>query len=236
MSFVNFLTEAKKPTFKTLVSKVFDGIKNSSIMSYSEFKPLKFFKSSSEYATFTIVGYKDLSDIKSVEDDLEYIFKDLGFDKRQLSRVKFKKSLRGEETEIKSDDLEVNVSITKFNEDERYRVIIEFEIKGKDLKVETDFDEYPEFKPGAILHGTYGYNMTGNVFYKIMRRTNKTITCTLMGRKIVSGDGTQGYEVPDEKKLKMSETATARIKDDYCVIDGNLLRIWDGRPQIYTSD
>lgn len=113
--------------------------------------------------------------------------------------------------------------------------IFEFEFSGADIKSETVFVEYPEFVPGKILHSSWGYSMTINTYYEIVRRTNKTVYVVEIGKKKVDGDGWTGHEIPIPEQ-KGKTVLSGRIKSDKNVsIDGKHCRIWDGKPSYYNS-
>lgn len=110
------------------------------------------------------------------------------------------------------------------------------EYSGSTVKSQVTFMDHPEFVPGAILHSSWGYNMTTNDFYEIIRRSNKTVYAVKIGNKKVTGGGWTGREVPDPK-VREKEVFSGRISDDgtYVTINKHLCRIYDGKPVYYNT-
>lgn len=97
------------------------------------------------------------------------------------------------------------------------------------------FTEFPEFIPGAILYSSWGYEMTINTFYEIVRRTNKTIYAVEIGNKKISGGGWTGKEIPDPS-IREKEIFSGRINPGgYVKLDGHHCRLYDGKPKYYNS-
>ena len=120
--------------------------------------------------------------------------------------------------------------------------IIEF-IQEK-LKIDKDIEVGPDKKPddpdtwgvGDILAGTWGYNMTLPIFYKIIKRTSKMITCVELSQKLASGHYNGSFEtIPDDSKLDKDlkrEQIKAKLKDgsNYVKVKGHYVHLWDGKP------
>ena len=97
------------------------------------------------------------------------------------------------------------------------------------------FTEFPNMIPGAILHSSWGYSMTINTFYEIVRRTNKTVYAVEVGNKKIDGDGWTGHEIPDLSR-KDKEIVSGRINPNGSVkLDGHYCTIYDGKPKYYNT-
>lgn len=89
-------------------------------------------------------------------------------------------------------------------------------------------------KQGDILCGFVGYGMTIYEFYRIVKRTPKTVLCEEMRKEIVSTDmfGQSGFETCSDKPVGgMPIRAKVRQADgeDLVLIGGRSFRLWDGR-------
>ena len=100
------------------------------------------------------------------------------------------------------------------------------------------YDDPTSWIEGDILTGTYHYNNIMPMFFKIIKRTNKSFTLIELYDKIVKGSYNGNYEVvADEEKiekaLKCNDKITTRINNNGdVVVKRNIkLRLWDGTPQ-----
>jgi hypothetical protein len=129
----------------------------------------------------------------------------------------------------------VQLTATLLQEFSTTYAMFEVELVGAEIKSQTTFVDYPEFVPGAILHSSWGYSMTINSYYEIVKRTNKTVYVVELGNKKVDGDGWTGHEVPNTKQ-RGKTVLSGRIKPNKSVtIDGKYCRIWDGIGNYYNS-
>lgn len=114
--------------------------------------------------------------------------------------------------------------------------IFDFQFEGNEIDQKgLTFTEFPNMIPGAILHSSWGYSMTINTFYEIVRRTNKTVYAVEVGNKKVDGDGWTGHEIPDISK-KDKEVFSGRISPNGTVkLDGHYCTIYDGKPKYYNQ-
>ena len=113
-----------------------------------------------------------------------------------------------------------------------------FEINFEGNEIEQKgltFTEFPKLIPGAILHSSWGYSMTINSFYEVVRRTNKTVYAVKIGNKKVDGDGWTGHEIPDPSR-KDKEIFSGRISPNGSIkLDGHYCILYDGKPKYYNQ-
>ena len=134
--------------------------------------------------------------------------------------------------------LKVMIYITQGWGDLRFYFVCRLE--GASTKKADTFETFPKFKIGTILRGTYGYNCTRNVFYKIVNRINDVVYLSQLKSDIVDGDMVEGTEVPSNREV--GKFLKARIKDDrfegavYPTHLGFGLYLWDGKPCNFNSD
>ena len=132
----------------------------------------------------------------------------------------------------------VMIYITQGWGDLRFYLVCRLE--GASTKKADTFETFPKFKIGTILRGTYGYNCTRNVFYKIVNRINDVVYLSQLKSDIVDGDMVEGTEVPSNREV--GKFLKARIKDDrsegavYPTHLGFGLYLWDGKPCDFNSD
>ena len=98
---------------------------------------------------------------------------------------------------------------------------------------------YPEFKEGAILYSTWGYEQTNVDFYKIVERKPKSVVLQKIGNKVTEyydNYGEAGKCVADEEH-KIDKPFFRRItKSGYVNIDSvSYARLWDGKPVYWSS-
>ena len=134
--------------------------------------------------------------------------------------------------------LKVMIYITQGWGDLRFYLVCRLE--GASTKKADTFETFPKFKIGAILRGTYGYNCTRNVFFKIVNRINDVVYLSQLKSEIVDGDSIEGTEIPSNREV--GKFLKARIKDDRsegAVYPTHLsfgLYLWDGKPCDFNSD
>lgn len=116
------------------------------------------------------------------------------------------------------------------------------------------------YKIGDIVYGSWGYNSTNVEFYKVVSRTDKTLTIQPIESKVVDGDPMRTYHVvADESKVRnvrhyshtekgvfgvcrryvtdsnpfkvrLDKNGTAVVRGD-TQFDTQYLHIWDGTPK-----
>ena len=122
--------------------------------------------------------------------------------------------------------LEVSAIVTQ------YTSLFELSILcvGEEVKVETEFETFPEFKPGAILHSEYSYSCVFNLFYKVLKRSGNTVYFIELKKNRYSSNGFQGEETPNlETEIDYSQVRRARIQNSSIKINRYLTAsIWDG--------
>lgn len=123
-----------------------------------------------------------------------------------------------------------------------YNFILEKLNLNNDSKIsQKNVDPYDptDWKAGDILCGTWGYNMTIPVFYRIEKRTSKSFTIVELEKKLVSGHyNGQFEEEPDLKAKSTYKQQNVRINKHghlYITSKRVLLHKWDGKP-IYGND
>ena len=92
-----------------------------------------------------------------------------------------------------------------------------------------------EYKVGSIIYGQGGYNQTNVNYYKIAKRTEKTLTIQKIGNKVVDGDPMRVYHtIPDENvidgepfKVWLDKYGMAAIRKG----SAEWLYDWDGEPK-----
>jgi len=70
---------------------------------------------------------------------------------------------------------------------------------------------------GRIYHVSWGYSMTLNSFFKVIKETAKGAIVREIGSTIIDGGGYQGYETanPDKEKTETDWNAPVEIIDGY---------------------
>lgn len=256
LSFTEFLTEAKIPTFKSYVKETFDMLAKTPKLSVK--KKLTFGhdakKESASFALYTSLGHVKDKDKSNNDITQEHRNQYEKLKKTVLLVLGCTPAVANAKHTV---DIDTDVSgysevqtITFTDTKNTYNVqvksslalslgsvyvIFDVEIFGADIKSQTTFVEHPEFKPGAILHASWGYSMTINTYYEIVKRTNKTVYVVEIGKKKVDGDGWTGHEVavPEQKGKTVY---SGRIKPDKSVtIDKKYCRLWDGSSNYYNS-
>ena len=112
-------------------------------------------------------------------------------------------------------------------------ILEKFKINSSNINAkEEDLSDPTGWKEGDILSGTFGYNMTIPIFYKIIKRTAKSFTLQKLAKKLVSGHYNGSFEeIPDENKEAKSKPINARInKYNHVMADRVFLHKWDGKP------
>ena len=124
----------------------------------------------------------------------------------------------------------INITlILRFNSTTTF--FIDITCVGKELNVIKEFDEYPEFKPYAILHKEYVYTSVINSFYKILKRSGNTIYFVELKNIQTSGNCFEGYEKPElNSDVDYTNVKRAKInKKGYVKIDNyTVAKPWDG--------
>ena len=93
-----------------------------------------------------------------------------------------------------------------------------------------------EYNVGSIVYSQGGYDRTDVNYYKIIKRTSKTLTIQKIGDKVVNGDPMRVYHtIPDETvtngepfKVWLDKNGTAAIRNSY---SSEWLYDWDGEPK-----
>lgn len=110
-----------------------------------------------------------------------------------------------------------------------------FKFTGKKLDVATEFATYPEYKPGAILYTSFGYNMTIVHFYQIVKRSGNMIYSRLLKNDYVTGGGYSGKVAAKKNDFDTTshDVFTSRLPNTK--IDGQYASLWDGKPVYYNT-
>ena len=134
--------------------------------------------------------------------------------------------------------LKVMIYITQGWGELRFYLVCRLE--GASTKKADKFDTFPKFTIGTILRGTYGYNCTRNVFFKIVNRVGDVVYLSQLKSEVVDGDAVEGMEIPSKREV--GKFIKARIKDDrneggvYPTSLGFGLYLWNGKPCEFNSD
>jgi hypothetical protein len=254
LSFTEFLTEAKTPSFKTYVKETFDVM--SKLPNFSVKKKVSYGhipnKESANFSIMKMLGKYDDSNrdenkkkFREQADKMKHTILTMLYCPSGIINAKHTVDYKfkwGDEIETQT----ITFTDTKngYNATVVYKLIIEqwsmfvefdFELQGADTVAQTTFIDFPQFVPGAILHSSWGYSMTINTYYEIVKRTNKTVYAVEIGKTDKDGSGLYGYEVPNPK-VKQKTVYSGRISPSgYVKLDGKHCRIWDGKPNYYNS-
>ena len=242
--FYEMIDEAKEPTFRQYITSLYNDIlsipdvKNSP---YTKKKP-EITMTDYERAQFTIVktfpnikndnehmqikitnkwheGMATLLGIKS-NPEIHYKNDDRIF---EYKNVKLKNGIVVTYTSIVSLDY-----TTPFATDT-------FEFTGKKLDVATEFATYPEYKPGAILYTSFGYNMTIVHFYQIVKRSGTTVYLKRLKNDYITGGGITGKVTTKKDDFDNGDKEIYRCRIPNGKIDGHYIHLWNGRPVYYNS-
>lgn len=249
-----YLMEAKVPSFKSYAKETFQII--SAVKGFSVRKKLSVgHDPKRESASFVIVkrlgDYDDANrdveqkKLRDASEKMKKTFLQMLYCPSGIVNAKHKVDYEfkhGDEIErqtISFTDTKNGYNVTLVSKliVERWGMFVEysFEFYGAETKAQTTFVDFPEFVPGKILHASWGYSMTINTFYEIVKRTNKTVFVVEIGKKNVDGDGWTGHQIPNPD-VKEKEVLSGRISSGGWVkIDKKLCRIWDGKPSFYNS-
>ena len=113
-------------------------------------------------------------------------------------------------------------------------------VEEKEIESETNEETKPievksveDWTAGDILYTSDGYDCTIVSFYKVLKRTPKTLTVIRINQKLIGEDPSNCHTVP-EKSLQAKRFASeevARInKYNNAKLDGSRLKFWDGTP------
>ena len=259
-SFTEVLMEAiapKKVSFNSYVKDVFKTL--SSIKDFNVRRKVSITSGKKETANFEV--YKYLGSI-STKDTKERDIQKFEFKKQhdkllqsillilncppttaksnKMYDFKYTSSGINEICDITFTDKKSGYQITVISEfeDDLGRLYSVFEVHFEGNEIEQKgltFTEFPKLIPGAILHSSWGYSMTINSFYEVVRRTNKTVYAVEIGNKKVDGDGWTGHEIPDPSK-KDKEIFSGRISPNGSIkLDGHYCILYDGKPKYYNQ-
>lgn len=102
----------------------------------------------------------------------------------------------------------------------------------KRSSVSADPEYSNPFKAGDILYGSYGYNMTIPVFYRVIKATKAQIVVQELATYVSSGDSMQGCTMPIIEEFVSSNTYRCKVHkyNGYGVyLDRCYLTLWDGK-------
>jgi len=86
-----------------------------------------------------------------------------------------------------------------------------------------------KIEKGDILVSVWGYSMTIVNWYKVVDTTPKMVKLQEIGSKVVSGDGQEGWAMPDESYTE-GEIITRKNKDGQVKINSSeYAEKWDGK-------
>lgn len=238
--FYNDINEMKKPSFRQFVNGVVDDLKL--VKNYTLNDKPQFSNVDKQRAKFV---FMQESNFTGEADSEQYnkrwqefkkfhegIAKLLGLHSKPKQYEREHRSIEGYEyKETLKDGYEITYRSELYRNYLGMPIRDTFEITGKEAKAgNTEFEEFPEYKPGTILVATYGYSMVLVSFYQIVKRSGKTIYSKELEQKI-TGDNWRGHATPIKDKFKSSNFITSRLPDPK--VDGHYARIWDGKPKYY---
>ena len=114
-------------------------------------------------------------------------------------------------------------------------IVEKFRLSKDNLTNHYEPDDPTYWEVDDVLSGTYGYNMTLPVFYKIVKKPPKGFSVVKLTSKLASGHYNGSFtEVPDDSCLKddlKQKPKTVRINSrGNVVIDRCYVTLWDGKP------
>lgn len=251
LTFSEFLNEAKTPSFRTYVKDTFATL--SSLPKFSVREKVTYghipTKESANFIIMKMLGkYDDEKTKEKYREDAEKIKKtvlQILFCPAGIINAKHKVDYEVKwGDEIESQTISFTDTKNGYNVNLVFKLIIEqysmfvqfeFEFSGAETQAQTTFVDFPKFIPGAILHASWGYSMTINTYYEIVKRTNKTVYAVEIGKTDKDGGGMYGHEVPNPKVKKKTVYSGRITQGGYVKLDGKLCRIWDGKPNYYNS-
>lgn len=242
--FYEMIDEAKEPTFRQYITSLYNDIlsipdvKNSP---YTKKKP-EITMTDYERAQFTIV--KTFPNIKNDNEQMQIKITNkwhegmatlLGI--KSNPEIHYKNDDRIFEyknVKLKNGIVVTYTSIVRLDYTTPFATDT-FEFTGKKLDVATEFATYPEYKPGAILYTSFGYNMTIVHFYQIVKRSGNMIYSRLLKNDYVTGGGYSGKVAAKKNDFDTTshDVFTSRLPNTK--IDGQYASLWDGKPVYYNT-
>ena len=107
-----------------------------------------------------------------------------------------------------------------------------FVIEGAKAKDgDTEFKEFPEYKPGTIVYTEYGYSMTIVEFFQIVKRSGNTCYLKRIASKVVDGtDGMYGKKVAVKDTFIDNTIYSARLPKMKYKEKHSYFWLWNGKP------
>lgn len=242
--FYNMIEEAKQPTFRQYVTSLYNDLALIKDYRSTDYKKKPNFTSADyERATFSFTKeFGSLSDT-----DIDTMFKKcyqwtqgiaaiIGISGKPEQSYKMGKTIYVYGPKKLKNGVTVTYTST-FVSDYHYPYTTDtFEFIGKKLENnQTEFEKYPEFKPGEILYVSYGYNATHVDFYQIVKRSGVTLYLKSLKKDYISGGGYTGKVTTkkDDFNTEDKEIYTARLPNPK--IEKINAYLWDGKPKYYNT-
>ena len=88
---------------------------------------------------------------------------------------------------------------------------------------------------GTIFTSQWGYEQTNVSFYRVVRRTDKTVTLEKLSNVITEEGNMRGKVVPGETVTRVKQFRRSLHGDRVSICSFEHARIWDGTPQYFTA-
>lgn len=117
----------------------------------------------------------------------------------------------------------------------------EFKQKQKEDKKIKQVELLNNVKKGQVLTRHWGYSMSLNDFYQIIKIDKSSFYAVKIGKDIVSGTIDQGHVKPSPinesslDKININECKKGTIKNGQLYIEGYVYSVWDGVRDFYEN-
>jgi hypothetical protein len=88
---------------------------------------------------------------------------------------------------------------------------------------------------GTIFTSQWGYEQTNVCFYRVVRKTAKTVTLEKLSAVITEEGNMRGKVVPGETVTRVKQFRRSLHGDRVSICSFEHARIWDGTPQNFTA-
>lgn len=241
--YYGMLVEAKQPSFRKYVTDIYNDLKLLKDYKDANYKDKpRITNVMEERAVF---AFNKTINIEKTNDTIKNIFEKWHKGIATLLGIKSKPKIRYHNSntiyEYKDVKLPNGITVTYTSElDEnfsKYQTIRDvFEFVGKKTEAgEQEFDTYPEYKPGAILYTSYGYNATHVNFYQIVKRSGNMIYCRKLKNNYLTGGGYNGKVVADKDDFDTTDKEIYSGRLPNPKLDTQSAALWDGKPKYYNT-
>lgn len=251
LRFTEFLNEAvdKKVTFKKFVTGIFDDLKLVKKNYTTLDKKPSFSNVDVQRATFSFENYPSYDELNKVSAMATVDERRAYAKKKQAEYEKWHKGIAAmldlkthpqfkqdggdvyyiyKETLSNGFTIEYKSTLNHVNHSWRDSFVIEG-AKAKDG--DTEFKEFPEYKPGTIVYTEYGYSMTIVEFFQIVKRSGNTCYLKRIASKVVDGtDGMYGKKVAVKDTFIDNTIYSARLPKMKYKEKHSYFWLWNGKP------